>query len=47
VTRLTALRGQAATLERLRADRQLQEALARGPDPWHNVRRPRVLVGNG
>ena len=31
----TALRGQAATLERLRVDRQLQEALARGPDPLH------------
>jgi hypothetical protein len=29
----TALRGQAATLERLRVDRQLQEALAHGPDP--------------
>ena len=30
----TALRGQAATLERLRVDRQLQEALARaGPTP--------------
>ena len=31
----TALRGQAATLERLRVGRQLQEALARGPDPLH------------
>jgi hypothetical protein len=31
----TALRGKAATLERLRVDRQLQEALARGPDPLH------------
>jgi hypothetical protein len=31
----TALRGQAATLERLRVDRQLQEALACGPDPLH------------
>jgi hypothetical protein len=31
----TALRGQPATLERLRVDRQLQEALARGPDPLH------------
>ena len=31
----TALRGQAATLERLRVDRQLQEALAHGPDPLH------------
>jgi hypothetical protein len=31
----TVLRGQAATLERLRVDRQLQEALACGPDPLH------------
>ncbi len=31
----TALRGQTATLERLRADRQLEEALTRGPDPLH------------
>jgi len=31
----TALRGKAASLERLRIDRQLQEALARGPDPLH------------
>jgi hypothetical protein len=31
----TALRGMAATLERLRVDRQLQEALASGPDPLH------------
>ena len=31
----TKLRGQAATLERLRVDRQLEEALARGPDPLH------------
>jgi hypothetical protein len=31
----TALRGKAATLERLRVDRQLQEALAHGPDPLH------------
>jgi hypothetical protein len=31
----TALRGQAATLERLRVDRQLEEALACGPDPLH------------
>jgi site-specific recombinase XerD len=30
-----ALRGQAATLERLRMDRQLEEALAHGPDPLH------------
>ena len=31
----TALRGMPATLERLRVDRQLQEALACGPDPLH------------
>jgi len=31
----TKLRGQAATLERLRVDRQLEEARARGPDPLH------------
>lgn len=31
----TRLRGQAATLERLRVDRQLQEALTHGPDPLH------------
>ncbi|MDP8961945.1 MAG: hypothetical protein M3N32_10065 [Actinomycetota bacterium] len=30
-----AFRGLAATLERLRVDRQLDEALARGPDPLH------------
>ena len=30
-----ALRGHAATLGRLRVDRQLEEALARGPDPLH------------
>ena len=30
-----ALRGKAATLERLRVDRQLKEAIARGPDPLH------------
>ena len=30
-----ALRGQAATLERLRVDRQLEEALTHGPDPLH------------
>jgi hypothetical protein len=30
-----ALRGTAVTLERLRVDRQLQEALAVGPDPLH------------
>ncbi len=29
------LRGQPATLERLRVDRQLEEALAHGPDPLH------------
>lgn len=29
------LRGKAATLEHLRVDRQLQEALAHGPDPLH------------
>jgi hypothetical protein len=29
------LRGQAATLERLRIDRQLEEALTHGPDPLH------------
>jgi integrase len=31
----TALKGKAATLERLRVDRQLQEALTVGPDPLH------------
>jgi hypothetical protein len=31
----TKLRGQAAALERLRVDRQLEEALAHGPDPLH------------
>ena len=31
----TGLRGMAATMERLRVDRQLQEALACGPDPLH------------
>jgi integrase len=30
-----ALRGRTATLERLRIDRQLEEALVRGPDPLH------------
>lgn len=30
-----AFRGLTATLERLRMDRQLDEALARGPDPLH------------
>lgn len=29
------LRGQTATLERLRVDRQLDEALTHGPDPLH------------
>jgi hypothetical protein len=29
------LRGQPATLERLRVDRQLEEALTHGPDPLH------------
>ncbi|MFE3558348.1 hypothetical protein ACFXKW_26330 [Streptomyces sp. NPDC059193] len=29
------LRGQAATLDRLRIDRQLEEALTHGPDPLH------------
>ncbi|MFI0960615.1 hypothetical protein ACH4S8_04205 [Streptomyces sp. NPDC021080] len=29
------MRGQDATLERLRVDRQLEEALTRGPDPLH------------
>ena len=33
--RHAALRGQAATLERLRIDRQLEEAIAHGPDPLH------------
>ena len=31
----TALRGHAATLERLRMDRQLEEVLTHGPDPLH------------
>ncbi|MGW3951094.1 hypothetical protein ACWEKM_09145 [Streptomyces sp. NPDC004752] len=30
-----SMRGQDATLERLRGDRQLAEALAHGPDPLH------------
>ncbi|WP_405702807.1 hypothetical protein OG209_39000 [Streptomyces sp. NBC_01383] len=30
-----AMRGQAATLERLRVDRQLEEAMTQGPDPLH------------
>ncbi|WP_406470334.1 hypothetical protein OH738_30970 [Streptomyces hirsutus] len=29
------MRGQDATLERLRVDRQLEEALPHGPDPLH------------
>lgn len=29
------MRGQAATLERLRVDRQLDEAMTHGPDPLH------------
>ena len=33
--RSATLRGQAATLERLRVDRQLEEALTLGPDPLH------------
>ncbi|MCX4631328.1 hypothetical protein [Streptomyces sp. NBC_01443] len=31
----TAMRGQDATLERLRVDRQLEEALTHGPDPLY------------
>ncbi|WP_443031947.1 hypothetical protein [Streptomyces sp. CA-210063] len=30
-----SMRGQDATLERLRVDRQLEEALTHGPDPLH------------
>ncbi|MFD8749368.1 hypothetical protein ACFV0O_00050 [Kitasatospora sp. NPDC059577] len=30
-----AMRGQAATLERLRVDRQLEQAMVHGPDPLH------------
>jgi len=33
--RVPRLKGKAVTLERLRVDRQLQEALAVGPDPLH------------
>ncbi|MGW6741393.1 hypothetical protein ACWGDX_11765 [Streptomyces sp. NPDC055025] len=33
--RTAPLRGQAATLEQLRVDRRLQEALVHGPDPLH------------
>ncbi|WP_326793619.1 hypothetical protein OHA79_47485 (plasmid) [Streptomyces sp. NBC_00841] len=29
------MRGQEATLERLRVDRQLEEAMLKGPDPLH------------
>lgn len=29
------MRGQTATLERLRVDRQLEEAMTQGPDPLH------------
>ena len=35
LSRKQELRGRAATLERLRVDRQLEEALAHGPDPLH------------
>ncbi|MEU0821997.1 site-specific integrase [Streptomyces mirabilis] len=35
VSASAALRGQTATLERLRVDRQLEEALVHGPDPLH------------
>ncbi|MGG8408041.1 hypothetical protein ACM614_16195 [Streptomyces sp. 12297] len=35
VTLSEPFRGQAATLEQLRVDRQLEEALAHGPDPLH------------
>ncbi|WP_405573711.1 hypothetical protein OG418_49615 [Streptomyces phaeochromogenes] len=35
VSLTTPLRGQAATLEQLRVDRQLEEALSHGPDPLH------------
>jgi hypothetical protein len=31
----STFRGLTATLERLRADRQLEEALTHGPDPLH------------
>jgi hypothetical protein len=33
--RCTPLRGQDAILERLRVDRQLEEAMIQGPDPLH------------
>ncbi|MEW2489689.1 hypothetical protein [Streptomyces sp. NPDC048411] len=29
------MRGQAATLERLRVDRHIEEAMVQGPDPLH------------
>ena len=35
VSLTTPFRGQRATIERLRVQRQLDEALARGPDPLH------------
>ncbi|MFE7077330.1 hypothetical protein ACFU96_45345 [Streptomyces sp. NPDC057620] len=35
VSLTTPLRGQAATLEQFRVDRQLEEALVHGPDPLH------------
>ncbi|MFD5063484.1 hypothetical protein [Streptomyces sp. NPDC058394] len=35
VSLTTPLRGQAATLEQLRVDRQLEEALVHGPDALH------------
>ncbi|WP_413812573.1 hypothetical protein [Streptomyces sp. OE57] len=35
VSLTTSLRSQAATLEQLRVDRRLEEALVRGPDPLH------------
>ncbi|MFC4506033.1 MULTISPECIES: hypothetical protein [Streptomyces] len=35
VSLTTPLRGQAATLEQLRVGRQLEEALAHGPNPVH------------
>ena len=35
VSLTTPFRGQAATIERLRVQRQLEEALAQGPDPLH------------
>ncbi|WP_326783560.1 hypothetical protein [Streptomyces sp. NBC_00151] len=35
VSLTTPLRGQTATLEQLRVDRQLEETLVHGPDPLH------------